>query len=729
MSAVTVNTDLKLRKAVLTKFRDSGFAAFTDQECLAIDQRLAAQPDDPLAHLYRSFVLWSSGDLENGSKALLRCRDLVSGTRECLIGIEIGANSWMPDAFGSADPSALIEPDSLSFLRTCERSDAQLTILLCADEKYFQRFYAAILAAVHNVYNPFIVHLHLLNPSEHSIDLLRHLDCSHLSVSIEYTLQNQSHKAYYASSRFMIGRMIMKRYDTHLLTTDVDVFPSANFQAVLREVIASGVDLSCGRNFHSWMPWNTHIVTKCFFRNNACGRSILATMSAYIRFVAEKVGSYEHLWWIDQNAMHLAIAQQQDSDLAFRPIASFGQLFVGPEKIGKDHFAAIMKRFFDASERYRPVVDGLFPAAFKEYGSDLLKDEPLLGSLLTQTLKTRSSNVESWLQFLLPLHLVGALNLSTFDGLLACAIRAGAFDLVAAFVLQGKQAKTVLLQLPSTDTSSGTDQAIEVIAPLLARHKHFAALEQLAACYQSADPQTLQHFRAGEVRALLKSGLVAQAKASLQEHFQHGILVGGIQRSGTNYLAELLRSAGHIFTTYTDDNNLVFWKHALPNETQKHRCNPKFKSPVDALRALDLHCVILYKMPLNWLDSILNRFPADFFDSRPGYVKGQQDYAGMMKFYALYLNRWREASLETGGRLITLMNYERLLANPDRELQRLPAFSSSIRTNQPLDLAYSRGFAKRSSSQQDRDVALQLPKEAVQEAELILKTRLAWMET
>lgn len=119
MSAVTVNTDLKLRKAVLTKFRDSGFAAFTDQECLAIDQRLAAQPDDPLAHLYRSFVLWSSGDLENGSKALLRCRDLVSGTRECLIGIEIGANSWMPDAFGSADPSALIEPDSLSFLRTC----------------------------------------------------------------------------------------------------------------------------------------------------------------------------------------------------------------------------------------------------------------------------------------------------------------------------------------------------------------------------------------------------------------------------------------------------------------------------------------------------------------------------------------------------------------------------------------------------------------------------------
>lgn len=723
-----MNIDLQLRKAVLTKFRDSGFSTFTEQESFAIDQRLEAQPDDPLAHLYRSFVLWGSGDIENGSKALLRCRDLVSRARECLVGIEIGANSWMPDEFEPVDPNDAIDSRSLSFLKTCKRSDASLTILLCADEMYFQRFYAAILAAVFNVYQPFIVHLHLLNPSEQSVDLLRDLDCPHLSVSIEYSGENQSYKAYYASSRFMIGRVIMDRYNTHLLTTDVDVFPSENFYSILKEVIASGVDLSCGRNFQSWMPWNTHIVTKCFFRNNDCGRSILATMSAYIRFVAEQVGSFEHLWWIDQNAMNIAVTRHQESGLTFKPIASYGQLFVGPEKIGKDHFASIMRQFFDASDRFLPVADPLLSGLFKDYGSELLKDEPLLGSLLSQALKTRSCSFQSWEQFLLPLHLGGALNPRTFDGLLACAIRSGHFALAAAFVFQGKQAKTVLLQLSSTDTSSGSDQAIELVTPVLARKKHFSALEQLAKCYQSSDAQTLNHFRAGEVRALLKLGLIAEAKATMHQHFQHGILVGGIQRSGTNYLAEMLRSSGDVFTTYTDDNNLVFWKHALPSETQKCRCNPKFKSPVEALEVLGLRCVILYKKPLNWLDSMINRFPADFFESRPVFVKHRQDYAGMMHFYALYLNQWRKASEKSMGKLITLMSYESLMANPLEELSRIPDFTPPENINYPSDLAYSRQFGKLSSDQQSGAQSSNLPESALIEVDKVTKGKLRWMD-
>ena len=41
-----------------------------------------------------------------------------------------------------------------------------------------------------------------------------------------------------------------------------------------------------------------------------------STMSSYIRFVADRVSSYKDLWWIDQNAMLLWSAIEEE--LSFR---------------------------------------------------------------------------------------------------------------------------------------------------------------------------------------------------------------------------------------------------------------------------------------------------------------------------------------------------------------------------------------------------------------------------
>ena len=316
------------------------------------------------------------------------------------------------------------------------------------------------------------------------------------------------------------------------------------------------------------------------------------------------------------------------------------------------------------------------------------------------------------MHFFLSFHLLGALAPSVLDDLMVCAIRSGDFSLAAACVLPGKQAKNILFDLPPVDDSGSPDHVIEIVTPLVARYKKFAALRQLSKQYDSKDVATLQHFRAGQVRDLLSQGLVFQAREAMQEHFRAGILVAGIQRSGTNYLSEILRQDENIFTTYTDDNDLLFWKHAMPHETQKNRCNSKFKSPIDALEFMGLQCIVLFKTPVNWLDSVVNRFPADFFDSRPAYVDHSEDYAGMMNFYAFYLNAWRRASLESKGANIILMNYENLMENPGAELRRVPGIGTAVLLDQKVEIAYSRGFSKRASSE-NAMASPQLPDEAL----------------
>jgi len=713
---------------VLTKFRDSGFSKFSAQEVQAISRHLELNPDEPLAHLYRSFVLWSDGQIDGASEGFVRCRDLVEECRSELIGIEIGANSWMPEYLSVDELTQDSQDFQLEFVRKSEHTEAALTILVCADEAYFQRFRSSILAAAANVYYDFIIHVHLLNPSDCTVETLKTHDCPNLSITTQRTDAHETFRSYFASSRFMIGCSIINHYNTHLLTADADVFPSSNFEPIIREVMASGVDLSCGQCLRSWMPWNTHIVTKCFFRNNERGRAVLADMSAYIRNVSTRVGSYEHLWWIDQNAMHVAFTRQRRLGLSFRPIASYGQLFVGPEKIGKETFSGLISSFFRETDSFRPLSNDDLIVFLERYASALHRDEAIMLTLIYHSLLVKDTNgSEHWVQFMLFFHLAGVLTTNAFDCLVACLISSGQLSLAAACVMRGKQAVKFLLDMPQRIPRSRRDAAIEQLTPLVARQKYFRSLEQMGLRYGGDDTQTLQHFHAGVVRSHLQRGLINQAKDALQTWFSIGILVGGIQRSGTNYLAEMLRMNASIFSTYTDDNNLVFWKHALPHETQKFRCNPKFSSPVAAIKELGLHCVILYKEPVNWLDSIVNRFPADFFTSRPAFVKDERDFVGMMKFYAIYLNSWRDESIKDEGRYITLMKYEKLVSDPVSALREIPGLDGINELQTPLDLAYSRGFTKRSTSSEDVAKSNALPQEAIVEIDKMLSSRLAWM--
>lgn len=138
------------------------------------------------------------------------------------------------------------------------------------------------------------------------------------------------------------------------------------------------------------------------------------------------------------------------------------------------------------------------------------------------------------------------------------------------------------------------------------------------------------------------------------------IKVVGLQRSGTNYLTELLKEnfkddvAGYLYP---------FWKHSLPNETKiklnegGYHTQPK---PIEC----NCQIVLIYKPFDIWFKSV-KRNQADLKIKRPEvFVDGKLNEHECFKFHSNYHFIWfRYADYK--------MNYITLLEDYDKELSKL----------------------------------------------------------
>ena len=99
---------------------------------------------------------------------------------------------------------------------------------------------------------------------------------------------------------------------------------------------------------------------------------------------------------------------------------------------------------------------------------------------------------------------------------------------------------------------------------------------------------------------------------------KRGITVYGLQRSGTNYLAKLLEINFDIFvknhalvvdgeTLYNSDLEGVMWKHSMHITDMFDSSSP---------------CIVLYKNPYLWIESLCFRHRADFDIDKHPYATG-----------------------------------------------------------------------------------------------------------
>ena len=176
------------------------------------------------------------------------------------------------------------------------------------------------------------------------------------------------------------------------------------------------------------------------------------------------------------------------------------------------------------------------------------------------------------------------------------------------------------------------------------------------------------------------------------------VQVLGLQRSGTNFLTEILKNGQSAYKIVETGEKLFFWKHALPED--KHQYNKQFSTPVQTvLESPDLSVIFISKHPYWWLSSILKRNPADLQRYRPQiFDDGFINPLKAIDLWAHYYRVWSEVLKEK----FINVQYEKLLSDTPTELQKIQSFlRCPINFNSSLDelkVPYSKGtFSEKKS--------------------------------
>ena len=104
------------------------------------------------------------------------------------------------------------------------------------------------------------------------------------------------------------------------------------------------------------------------------------------------------------------------------------------------------------------------------------------------------------------------------------------------------------------------------------------------------------------------------------------IHVIGLQRSGTNFLSNLLQQGFGEAVTQSGDRS-VFWKHSLPTEID-----------VSKIESTDLQLILVTKHPYHWLSSITSESRHDLFARRFGSQR--PTLKSLIGFYQAFHAEW-----------------------------------------------------------------------------------------
>ncbi len=134
---------------------------------------------------------------------------------------------------------------------------------------------------------------------------------------------------------------------------------------------------------------------------------------------------------------------------------------------------------------------------------------------------------------------------------------------------------------------------------------------------------------------------------TMQDYPNHDLSFVGLQRTGTNYVRQVLRTA---LPNLTIRNG--FWKHAFQEETDS--------------TSVGRDVIIVSRHPVLWLQSCLINSAKDIKESRPEYFpKNGDQVIGYANVYNRFYGGWLQHKREFGA---YLLRYEDVLSGDLRKL-------------------------------------------------------------
>lgn len=180
--------------------------------------------------------------------------------------------------------------------------------LFSADSRYFLSFSEKLIGSFSNI-GTLTIHFHVINPEKNVFVKIKHLRSAYpeLKVNFSWSYFNVefNKRAYYATSRFLIARAIMDKYDSSLVIGDIDLIKNGSIDCFFNRL--SGFDAGFRiRPQRCYFPWKKVLVGLVYLRNNEKSRDLLKYVECYFweSFNKEKKRS---LWGVDQSAFFYAI--------------------------------------------------------------------------------------------------------------------------------------------------------------------------------------------------------------------------------------------------------------------------------------------------------------------------------------------------------------------------------------------------------------------------------------
>jgi hypothetical protein len=224
--------------------------------------------------------------------------------------------------------------------------DVSDLILVACNDAYFAKYAHALINSAAAVDQHFAVHIHLLDPSQKTLEEIQLLQCRHSTVRLSFTIDQgeiantlQYRNIYYTAARFLLVPSLLERGVTRVLVIDIDTIMKNSPWPILDQGVKSDNGAFIFRS-RQWKPWKKILASAVYYRSTErslkmskrIAKSILATIHHKPKYHIDQVIPH-YIMQIGLHRLRSTYSQMPHDIMSYRyaPSAAFWTT-KGPEK-------------------------------------------------------------------------------------------------------------------------------------------------------------------------------------------------------------------------------------------------------------------------------------------------------------------------------------------------------------------------------------------------------------